>query len=140
MPARFDGMPTLSLPDTVGGTVAEVTPREDTPRESEAENAERLRQMQLDEVNRRLEQNAHLPASIASATRDVSIDVPGHANGHELFRKLSEHYTRTGQLSKTGRYFEELRGLARQISCGKKQPKSFINWCLDLCNRNVFGN
>eukprot|EP00956_Cyclotella_meneghiniana_P033570 scaffold97115_cov30-Cyclotella_meneghiniana.AAC.2 len=139
VPARFDGMPTLSLPETVGGTVAKVTPREETSREraSEAENAERLRQMQLDEVNRRLEQNAHLPASIASGTRGVSIDVPGHANGHELFRKLSEHYTRTGQLSKTGRYYNQLQEAARQCSCTKK-PTGLISWCLDPCNRNEF--
>eukprot|EP00956_Cyclotella_meneghiniana_P001924 scaffold2079_cov66-Cyclotella_meneghiniana.AAC.1 len=99
-------MPTLSLRDSVGGTVAE----------NEEEHAQRLCQMQIDEANRRVEQNAHLPASVAFGTRDVSIYFPGHANGYELMRKLNEHYTRIGQLSKTGRYFEEIRELTRQCS------------------------
>eukprot|EP00956_Cyclotella_meneghiniana_P029441 scaffold71225_cov38-Cyclotella_meneghiniana.AAC.7 len=107
--ACFDSMPTLSLCDSVGGTVAEVMPLE----------------------------NAHLPASVASGTRVVSINVPGHANGYELLRKLNEHYTRICHLSKTGHYFEEMRELARQCSCSDR-PNTLIRWCLDPRNRNQY--
>eukprot|EP00956_Cyclotella_meneghiniana_P005276 scaffold6599_cov61-Cyclotella_meneghiniana.AAC.3 len=93
--------------------------------------------MQLDEVNTQVQQNARIPLGVAYGTSDVSINVPGHASGHELVRKLNEHYTSTGQLSKTGHYFEELGEAARQCSVAKP-PKSLISWCLDPSNRYEF--